>query len=146
MGSKRSTLALIAASTLSACVSGTWVYLQNSDVVVTGKLEKVTHPKWNWGAVVDVVWGNLSIKGANRTLTSADLDCFTLRIGDSVSEKIYVASIASVSTDGYAARNGEVKVDVYWTMKGFADGTAEDLARARLSLQPNGSESCFEFK
>jgi hypothetical protein len=145
MRSKRSTLALIAASTLVAC-GGTWVYLQDSDVIVTGKLEKVTHPKWHSGAVVDVVWGNLSIEGANRTLTSADLDCFTLRIGDSVSEKIHVASSASVPTSDYRARDGTVKVDVYWTMKGFAEGTAADLPRARLSLQPKGPESCFEFR
>lgn len=140
MTSRSPSLSLIALFALAACGGGTSLFIYNSEVVATVRLGKVTHPKWG-----DVVWGTLSIEGTNRPLKSANLGCFTLRIGDSTSENIYVSSIASVLTQGYPAREGKVIVPVYWAMKDFVSGTNADLARAQLAIKPTSSGSCFEF-
>ena len=134
-------LCLIAVLTVASCAARTSVRFQDASISATGQLNRVSHPKWG-----DVVWGKLTIEGLSRPLKSADLDCFALRIGDSVSENTYYTSIASVSTSDYPALDGKVIAPVYWPMKDFAGGTNADLARAELSLRPHANGSCFEFE
>jgi hypothetical protein len=117
------------------------VHLTTAEVTATARLKSVTHPKWG-----DIVWANLSIKGVDKTLVAADIDCFALHIGESVSGELWVDSFVDISRGDYPARIGEVSVAVYWPMKDFAAGTDADLVQGKLVLLPKFSgASCFKF-
>ena len=117
------------------------VHLTTAEVTATARLKKVKHLKWG-----DIVTAHLSIKGVDRTLGAADIDCFALHIGDKVSGELWVDSYIDISRGDYPARNGEVSVAVYWPMKDFAAGTDADLVHGKLVLLPRFSGgSCFKF-
>ena len=132
--------AAVSVAIFAGCNSGPTVHLQTAEVTATARLKKVTHRKWG-----DAVWAELSVKGTAKMLKAADIDCFALRIGESVSQDLWVDSLMDISRGGYPACDGKVIVDVYWPMKNFAAGTNAHLPRATLELKPRLEGSCFEF-
>jgi len=135
------TVALVLAISVGCSDDDPVAHLTTAEVTATARLKKVSHLEWG-----DIVRARLSIKGVDRTLVAADIDCFALHIGDIVSGELWVDSYMDISRGDYPARNGEVSVAVYWPMKNFATGTDADLVRAKLVLLRKFSgASCFKF-
>jgi hypothetical protein len=132
--------AIVSVAIFAGCTSGPTVHLQTAEVTASARLKKVTHRKWG-----DAIWANLSIKGTTMTLESADIDCFVLRVGRSVSKDLWVDSLMDISRGDYPAYDGKVIVSVYWPMEDFSVGTNTDLPRATLELKPRLEGSCFKF-
>jgi hypothetical protein len=132
-------LTLLLASSCGA--AETTIHAANQDVTATASRLRVHHLRG-----FDYVFGYLTIRGSSRTLLTADLDCFSLHVGSSNSESIWVDSLIDTLPGDYPAVDGKVSVAVYWAMKDFKAATDKDLAGTTLSIDKRYRGSCFGFR
>jgi hypothetical protein len=125
---------------VSACSSDgkQVVAAKSADATAVATLKEVEHTSYG-----DIVKANLVIEGARGVLVSADLDCVTVHIGNSHSEKIYVDSYVDTLTGKYPAKDGRISVAIYWTMSNFSAGTKAELREAVLKIDSNQNRPCF---
>lgn len=90
-----------------------------------------------------VIYGDLSIKGLERKMLSANLDCFSLISNGIESNDIYVDSVASFEKTKYLAdSNGKVFASVYWT---FPNASEKDIELQKAELIIKDAQDCVVF-
>jgi hypothetical protein len=133
--------ALAVLLTIGGCEPRTITFVANNEIRATARLSGIRHTGQG-----DMVTGKLNIEGSGRRLSSADLECFWLKIGARTSESIWVDALGDYLRADYPAHDGEVVVNVYWAMPDDMQLTDADLRSAMLEIRnPFQSPSCFEF-
>jgi hypothetical protein len=120
------------------------IHKENSDkgFIVDIKLKDIAMKTFN-NDNYTVVYGDISVKGVERKLSSTNLDCFSLISDGRESDSIYVDSVASFEKNKYRAdQNGEIFVSVYWT---FPNKNKKNIELKRTELIVKDDHGCVVF-
>jgi len=142
MPCRRTLLALLALLPLATSCGADQPAVHAADQGVTATASRLHVRHFNG---VDMIAGQLTVRGNSQTLLTADLECFWLSVGANKSSSVWVDSFVDIQRGDYPAQNGTVSVGVYWAMKKFEQGTNADLKNLTLSIKHPFSASCFNF-
>jgi len=96
---------------------------------------------------VTLVYADLEIKGQDKILKTANLDCITINFGNLKSEKIYIDSVADFLTTDYQAKNNKIKANVYWLFNTNLDENS--LGKFQIVVKPDKNKTnnleCFFY-